>query len=102
MYILPVPAHTYIQASIAERRARLSDPSQQSGRWKPKGSEVQTVEVVVTTQTDPRRGDQIVRGAVVLPHGTGKRKRIAVFAAGPQAEIAKAEGGWWPCDRVLA
>jgi len=45
---------------------------------------------------DPRRGDQIVRGAAVLPHGTGRAVRVCVFAGVDQAEAAKAAGA----DRV--
>jgi large subunit ribosomal protein L1 len=41
---------------------------------------------------DPRKSDQVVRGAVVLPNGTGKTKRVAVFAQGAKAEEAKAAG----------
>ena len=41
---------------------------------------------------DPKKSDQVVRGAVVLPNGTGKTKRVAVFAQGAKAEEAKAAG----------
>jgi len=41
---------------------------------------------------DPRRGDQMVRGAAALPHATGKAVRVAVFAEGAAAEAAKAAG----------
>ena len=43
-------------------------------------------------QVDPRKGDQIVRGAVVLPFGTGRSSRVCVFALGRDAEIAREEG----------
>jgi large subunit ribosomal protein L1 len=45
---------------------------------------------------DPRKADQMVRGTVSLPHGTGKTARVIVFAAGPQAAAAEAAGA----DRV--
>lgn len=38
---------------------------------------------------DPRRGDEMVRGAATLPHGTGKSVKVAVFATGTDAELAK-------------
>jgi len=41
---------------------------------------------------DPKKSDQVVRGAVVMPNGTGKTKRVAVFAQGVKAEEAKAAG----------
>ena len=51
-----------------------------------------SIEVHIRTGVDPRKGDQQVRGAVVLPHGTGKTKRIAVFADGDKAAEATAAG----------
>ena len=52
----------------------------------------QSVEVAVNLGVDPRKSDQVVRGATVLPHGTGKRVRVAVFAEGETAEAAKEAG----------
>jgi large subunit ribosomal protein L1 len=52
----------------------------------------QTVEVALNLGVDPRHADQMVRGMVSLPHGTGKSVRIAVFAKGDKAEAAKAAG----------
>ncbi len=52
----------------------------------------QTVEVALNLGVDPRHADQMVRGMVSLPHGTGKSVRIAVFAKGDKAEVAKAAG----------
>ena len=52
----------------------------------------ETVELHVRTGCDSRHADQQVRGAVVLPHGTGKTVRILVFAKGPQADEAQAAG----------
>jgi large subunit ribosomal protein L1 len=51
-----------------------------------------TVEVAVRLGVDPRKADQMVRGTVNLPHGTGKSPRVAVFASGEKAEEAKAAG----------
>lgn len=52
----------------------------------------ETIEVSLGLGVDPRHADQMVRGVVSLPHGTGKTLRIAVFAKGDKAEEAKAAG----------
>jgi large subunit ribosomal protein L1 len=52
----------------------------------------ETVELAVHLGVDPRRADQIVRGTVALPAGTGKDVRVAVFASGEAAEQARAAG----------
>ena len=52
----------------------------------------ETVEVAMNLNVDPRHADQMVRGAIVLPHGTGKTVRVAVFAKGVKADEAKAAG----------
>jgi large subunit ribosomal protein L1 len=52
----------------------------------------ESVDAVINLGIDARKSDQLVRGALVLPHGTGKTKRVAVFAQGAQAEAAKAAG----------
>ncbi len=52
----------------------------------------ETVEMAVRLGIDPRKADQVVRGTVALPSGTGKAVRVAVFAAGPAAEEARAAG----------
>jgi large subunit ribosomal protein L1 len=51
-----------------------------------------TVEVVFRLGVDPRKADQMVRGTVNLPHGTGKTARVIVFANGDRAEAARAAG----------
>ncbi len=51
-----------------------------------------TVEVAIRLGVDPRKADQMVRGTVNLPHGTGKTARVAVFAVGDKAEEALAAG----------
>ena len=53
---------------------------------------VESVDVAVNLGVDPRKSDQVVRGSTVLPNGTGKTKRVAVFAQGVKAEEAKAAG----------
>lgn len=77
----------------------------------------ESADVAINLGVDPRHADQMVRGAIVLPHGTGKKIRVAVFAKGPKAEEAKAagadfvgaedlaakvEGGFLDFDRVIA
>jgi len=52
----------------------------------------ETVELALRLNVDPRHADQMVRGAVVLPHGTGKNVRVAVFAKGAKADEAKEAG----------
>jgi large subunit ribosomal protein L1 len=52
----------------------------------------ETIEIAMNLGIDPRHSDQNVRGVVLLPHGTGKNLRVAVFAKGAKAEAAKAAG----------
>jgi len=52
----------------------------------------ETVDVAIQLGVDARKSDQAVRGATVLPHGTGKNVKVAVFAQGEKAEEAKAAG----------
>src|SRR4249920_3000464 len=77
----------------------------------------ETVDVAMRLGVDPRKADQMVRGTVNLPHGTGKTARVLVFANGDKAEAAKAagadyvgsddllekvSGGWLDFDAVVA
>lgn len=52
----------------------------------------ESIDVAVQLGVDSRKSDQVVRGAVVMPNGTGKTKRVAVFAQGAKADEAKAAG----------
>jgi len=52
----------------------------------------ETVEIAMNLNVDPRHADQMIRGAIVLPHGTGKTVRVAVFAKGAKADEAKEAG----------
>ncbi len=72
------------QYSISESVALLKEFSN------PKFDE--SVDVSVVLGVDPRKSDQNVRGASVLPHGTGKTVRVAVFTQGPNADAAKEAG----------
>ena len=51
-----------------------------------------TIEVAYNLSVDPKQADQQIRGALVLPNGTGKSKQVVVFAEGPQADQAKEAG----------
>lgn len=53
---------------------------------------IQSVDASINLGVDPRKSDQVVRGACSLPHGTGKSVKVAVFAQGENAEKAKAAG----------
>ena len=61
----------------------------------------ETIELSIRLGVDPRHADQQVRGTVVLPHGTGKKVRVLVFAKGPKAEEAKAAGADFVGDADL-
>lgn len=77
----------------------------------------ETVDVAVRLGVDPRHADQMVRGTVVLPHGTGKSVRVVVFAKGEKEKeaqeagadfvgsdelVEKIQGGWTDFDRAVA
>ncbi len=77
----------------------------------------ESVDAAVKLGVDPRHSDQMVRGAVILPNGTGKTVRVAVFAKGEKVKeaeaagadvvggdelVAKVEGGWLEFDKVVA
>ena len=61
----------------------------------------ETVEIHVKLGVDSRHADQQVRGAIVLPHGTGKTTRVLVFAKGPKADEARAAGAEYVGDMDL-
>ena len=58
----------------------------------PRPKFVESIDVAVNLGVDPRKSDQVVRGSSVLPNGTGKTVRVAVFAQGENADKAKAAG----------
>ncbi len=77
----------------------------------------ETVDLAINLGVDPRKSDQMVRGSVVLPHGLGKKVRVAVFAKGEKAAeaenagaeivgaedlVEKVSGGWLDFDKVVA
>lgn len=62
----------------------------------------ETVEIALRLGVDPRHADQMIRGAVVLPHGTGRTVRVAVFAKGIKADEARSAGADVVGDEDLA
>jgi large subunit ribosomal protein L1 len=62
----------------------------------------ESADVAINLGVDPRHAEQMVRGAVVLPHGTGKKIRVAVFAKGAKADEARAAGADHVGDDDLA
>ena len=84
----------YIEAAKSVDRANLYDvPEAIALVKKNAGAKFdETIEVHLRTGCDGRHADQQIRGAVVLPHGTGKTVRILVFAKGPKADEAQAAG----------
>ncbi len=83
-----------IDAAKKIDRSKLYDPAEAIGlvREVAFAKFDETVELHVRLGIDPRQSDQQVRGAVVLPYGTGKTKRVAVFAKGEKAKEAEAAG----------
>ncbi len=84
----------YNNAAKAVDRDRLYEPAEAVGLVKEGAPEKfdSTIEVSARLGVDPRQADQMVRGTVNLPHGTGKTAKVLVFAAGEKAEEARAAG----------
>ncbi len=116
-----MPSHgkKYIEASKAYDRAKLHDPEEAISIVKKIAPAKfdETIECAVRLGVDPRHADQMVRGAVVLPHGTGKEVRVLVFAKGDKAKeaeeagadmvgaedlVEKIQGGWLEFDVAVA
>ena len=75
-------------------RSTLYSPAEAIALLKsmPKYNFDESIDAVYRLNVDPRKADQLIRGTVSLPNGTGETVRVAVFARGPQAEAAKAAG----------
>ncbi|RDI51951.1 50S ribosomal protein L1 [Nocardia mexicana] len=109
----------YLEAAAKVDRAALYSPLAATRLAKDTSTKKTdaTVEVAVRLGVDPRKADQMVRGTVNLPHGTGKTARVIVFAAGEKAAEAEAagadavgaedlieriQGGWLDFDAAIA
>ena len=113
-------SRNYRRAAELIDRARLYSPLEAAGLAKETaGTSTMdpTVEVAMRLGVDPRKADQMVRGTVNLPHGTGKTARVIVFATGDKAAEAEAagadvvgaedlieriQGGWLDFDAAIA
>ena len=110
----------YMETAKAVDRAKLYDPDEAIALAKKSAGAKfdETIEAHIRTGCDGRHADQQIRGAVVLPHGTGKTVRVLVFAKGVKADEAQAAGaefvgaeelipkiqneGWFDFDVVVA
>ena len=105
----------YLEAAKAVDRSIQYDPADAISTVKKLATAKfdETIEVHIKTGCDGRHADQQIRGAVVLPHGTGKQVRVLVFAKGAKADEAVAAGaefvgaeelndGWFDYDVVVA
>ena len=109
----------YKEAAEKVDKTRLYSPLEAAKLAKETSSKKQdaTVEVAIRLGVDPRKADQMVRGTVNLPNGTGKTARVVVFAVGDKAEAAQAagadavgsddliekiQGGWLEFDAAIA
>lgn len=116
---MPKHGKKYVEAAKLVDSEKLYDPEEAVELIKKIASAKfdQTVEVAVKLGVDPKHADQQVRGAVVLPFGTGKTKRVLVFAKGEKAKeaetagadfvgaedmVEKIQGGWTDFDVAVA
>jgi len=116
---MPKFGKKYQEAAKLVDKQKLYDPEEAFELVKKTASAKfdETVEVAFRLGVDPKRADQQVRGAVVLPHGTGKTKRVLVFAKGEKAReaelvgadyvgaedlVQKIQGGWFDFDVAVA
>lgn len=116
---MPKHGKKYSEAAKLIEQDKLYDPEEAVELIKKTASAKfdETVEIAVKLGVDPKHADQQVRGAVVLPHGTGKTKRVLVFAKGEKAKeaeqagadfvgaedmVEKIQGGWADFDVAVA
>src|SRR5213082_661366 len=105
-----------LEAFDREKRYPVDEACQIVGKTAKKKFD-ETIDVAIRLGVDPKHADQMVRGAVVLPHGIGKTVRIAVFAKGDKAReaqeagadvvgeadlAAKVQEGWMDFDVAIA
>lgn len=91
---MPKHGKQYLEARKLINRQQTYDPEEaiELTRQAAPARFDETIEVAVRLGVDPRHADQQVRGAVVLPHGTGKERRVLVFAKGDKAVEAREAG----------
>jgi large subunit ribosomal protein L1 len=91
---MPTKSKAYRAAADKIEEGKLYTPTEAVSVARTTGSAKfdSTVEVALKLGVDPRKADQMVRGTVILPHGTGKTSRVIVFATGAAAEAAIAAG----------
>jgi large subunit ribosomal protein L1 len=91
---MPTKSKAYRAAAEKIEEGKFYTPTEAVEVARETGSKTfnSTVEVALKLGVDPRKADQMVRGTVILPHGTGKTARVIVFATGPAAEAALAAG----------
>ncbi|MBC7334813.1 MAG: 50S ribosomal protein L1 [Clostridia bacterium] len=116
---MPKRGKRYLEAAKAVDRRAFYEPEEALDLVKQLATAKfnETVEVAVRLGVDPRHADQQVRGTVVLPHGTGKTRKVLVFAKGEKAKEAEAagadyvgaedlvekiQGGWLDFDMAIA
>jgi len=94
----------YLDSKKLIESTRLYDPAEAIALVKQTGKAKfdETVELSIRLGVDPRHADQQVRGTVVLPHGTGKKVRVLVFAKGEKADEARAAGAEYVGEAELA
>ncbi len=81
-----------IYAGFDRERAYALEEAVRLAKSNAKAKFDETIEISMNLGIDPRHADQMVRGVVGLPHGTGKTVRVGVFARGPKADEARAAG----------
>jgi large subunit ribosomal protein L1 len=115
---MPLQGKRFRAAAGQVDRAREYSPAEAVGLVKKAATARfnETVDVAIRLGVDPRHADQVVRGTVVLPHGTGKPVKVLVIAQGDRAREAEAAGadyvgteylqklkdGWLDCDVIVA
>lgn len=87
---MPVHGKRYVEAAKKVESGKIYEPAEAFEAVKEAASAKfpETVEVAVRLGVDPRHGDQMVRGTTTIPHGTGKVRKVAVFAKGEKAQEA--------------
>ena len=88
----PSKARKEVEGKIDREKAYSIDEAIDLVKSLAKAKFVESVDVAVNLGVDPKKSDQVVRGSTVLPHGTGKKVRVAVFAQGANAEAATEAG----------